>query len=125
MMANTAQAATITGTQVENDEYVITVDGTLSNGSIEPVQASCMEALSKGKQVRLHLRDVSAIDEGGRKMLQELAGRGIDLKANGLYSAYIVDEIQSAGRKGTAQLPVACGTPGNRARRLGETPQRE
>jgi hypothetical protein len=75
----------------------ITVDGTLSGESIEPVQTCCIQALSKGKPVRLHLRDVSAIDEQGRSMLRHLAAEGIDLMANGIYSSYIVDEIQSAG----------------------------
>jgi len=83
----------------EAASVTITIDGTLSNGSIEPVQTSCMEALSRRKQVRLHLRDVCAIDERGRKMLQLLAENGIDLTANGIYSSYIVDEIQSAHAK--------------------------
>ena len=75
----------------------ITVDGTLSGEGIEPVQSCCIEALTKGRPVRLHLRDVSAIDERGRTMLRHLAAEGVDLTANGIYSSYIVDEIQSAG----------------------------
>lgn len=77
----------------------ITVDGTLCDGSVETVRTTCMEALSKGKPVRLYLRDVSAMDERGRTMLRYLAAAGVDLAANGIYSSYIVDEIQSAGRK--------------------------
>jgi len=76
---------------------VITVDGMLSGEGIEPVQTCCMQEVSKGKPVRLHLRDVSAIDERGRTMLRHLAAEGVDLRANGIYSSYIVDEIQSAG----------------------------
>jgi len=75
----------------------ITVDGTLSGEGIEPVQTCCMEALSKGKPVRLHLRDVSAIDERGRTMLRYMAAQGVYLTANGIYSSYIVGDIQSAG----------------------------
>jgi flavoprotein len=77
----------------------ITVDGTLCDGSVETVRTCCTDALSKGKPVRLHLRDVSAIDERGRTMLRHLASAGVDLKANGIYSSYVVDEIQSAGRR--------------------------
>ena len=73
----------------------IIVDGTLSDESVEPVQTCCVEALSKGKPVRLHLREVSAIHESGRAMLRHLAAKGVDLTANGIYSSYIVDEIQS------------------------------
>jgi len=76
---------------------VITVDGMLSGEGIEPVQTCCMQEVSKGKPVRLHLRDVTAIDERGRGMLRQLAAEGIDLTANGIYSSYVVDEIQSAG----------------------------
>jgi hypothetical protein len=75
----------------------ITVDGTLSGEGIEPVQTCCIEALSRGKPVRLHLRDVSAIDERGRTMLRYMAAQGVYLTANGIYSSYIVGDIQSAG----------------------------
>jgi len=75
----------------------ITVDGTLSGEGIEPVQTCCIEALSKGTSVRLHLRDVSAIDERGRTMLRYMAAQGVYLTANGIYSSYIVGDIQSAG----------------------------
>ena len=74
----------------------ITVDGGLSAKTVEPVEACCFQALSKGKPVRLHLRDVSAIDELGRAMLRRLAAAGLDLTANGIYSSYIVNEIRSA-----------------------------
>ena len=73
----------------------ITVDGTLSGEGIEPVHSCCIQALSQGKPVRLHLRQVSAIDERGRTMLRQLAAEGVDLTANGIYSSYIVSEIQS------------------------------
>lgn len=75
----------------------ITVDGNLSGESVDPVETCCIEALPKGKPVRLYLRDVSAIDERGRTMLRRLAAEGVDLTANGIYSSYIVAEIQSAG----------------------------
>jgi len=76
----------------------ITVDGMLSGEGIEPVQTCCIQALSNGKPVRLHLRDVSAIDERGRTMLRHLAEEGVDVTANGIYSSYIVEEIRSASR---------------------------
>ena len=75
----------------------ITVDGKLTGESIEPVQTSCIQALSNGKPVRLYLRDVSVIDEQGRGMLRRLAAEGVDLSARGIYSSFIVNEIQSEG----------------------------
>jgi hypothetical protein len=75
----------------------ITVDGKLSGEGIEPVQVCCIQALCQGKSVRLYLREVSSIDESGRTMLGNLAAKGVDLAANGIYSSYIVAEIQAAG----------------------------
>lgn len=74
----------------------ITVDGKLSGDSVEPVESCCIQAISKGKPVRLYLRDVSTIDGRGRMLLRQLAQKGVALKASGIYSSYIVDEIQSA-----------------------------
>ena len=73
----------------------ITVDGKLSGDYVDPVETCCKQAISKGKPVRLYLRDVSTIDERGRTLLQELSKKGVGLNARGIYSSYIVDEIQS------------------------------
>jgi len=77
----------------------ITVDGKLAGEGIETVENCCREALKRKKPVCLHLRDVVAIDERGRSMLQNLVAYGVDLRANGIYSSYIVDQIQLAGLK--------------------------
>jgi hypothetical protein len=74
----------------------ITVDGKLSGDYVDPVETSCKQAISKGKPVRLYLRDVSTIDDRGRTLLRELAQTGVGLEARGIYSSYVVDEIQSA-----------------------------
>ena len=74
----------------------ITVDGKLSGDYVEPVETCCKQAISKGKPVRLYLRDVSMIDERGRTLLRDLVKTGVGLKASGVYSSYVVDEIQSA-----------------------------
>ena len=76
----------------------ITVDGTLSAESVEAVHTCCIQALTQGKPVRLHLRQVSAIDDHGRALLRQLAAKGVGLTADGIYSSYLVDEIQSADR---------------------------
>ena len=74
----------------------ITVDGKLSGDYVDPVETCCKQAISKGKPVRLYLRDVSTIDERGRMLLRELSQKGVGLKASGIFSSYVVDEIQSA-----------------------------
>ena len=79
----------------EAGSTTITVDGELSVDCLEAVETSCSQAISKGKPVLLYLRNVSMIDERGRALLQDLAAKGVVLKASGIYSSYIVDEIQS------------------------------
>jgi hypothetical protein len=49
----------------------------------------------KTNGLRLYLRDVSTIDERGRALLRKLVEKGVGLQASGIYSSYIVDEIQS------------------------------
>ena len=84
-------------TAEEPESTTITVDGKLSGEGVDLVEACCIQALSKGMAVRLHLRDVAAIDEHGRTTLRHLAAKGVDLTADGVYSSYVVDGIQSAG----------------------------
>ena len=73
----------------------VTVDGRLADDFVELVEVSCIQAISRLKPVLLYLRDVSLIDERGRALLRKLADQGVGLKASGVYSSYIVDEIQS------------------------------
>ena len=73
----------------------VTVDGRLAAEFVEPVEVCCIQAISKSKPVLLYLRDVSLIDVRGRALLRKLADKGVGLKASGVYSSYIVDEIQS------------------------------
>ena len=73
----------------------ITVDGRLADDFVDLVEICCIQAISKLKPVLLYLRDVSLIDERGRALLRKLAEKGVGLKASGVYSSYIVDEIQS------------------------------
>lgn len=71
----------------------ITVDGQLVRDGVEAVEASSRQAMGEGRPVRLYLRDVSHIDEGGRSLLSRLAGQGVHLSAAGVYSSYVVAEI--------------------------------
>ena len=80
----------------EAASITITVDGKLTGDWLEPVEACCTRAMSRGKPVSLYLRNVATIDERGRALLRDLARRGVGLTASGVYSSYIVDEVKSA-----------------------------
>jgi ABC-type transporter Mla MlaB component len=74
----------------------IAIDGQLASDYVEEVETSIRQAIEQHKHVHLFLRDVSHIDEAGHSLLSRLAAEGVELSAAGLYSSYVVTQIQSA-----------------------------
>jgi len=72
----------------------ITIDGELAGDDVKAVERWCVDAIRGRGSVRLFLREVSRIDEAGRMLLSRLAAKGIELSASGVYTSYIVGEIQ-------------------------------
>jgi hypothetical protein len=72
----------------------IAIDGQLVGEYIGEVEASIRKASEQRKNVHLFLRDISHIDETGHLLLSRLAARGVELSATGLYSSYVVNQIQ-------------------------------
>jgi hypothetical protein len=77
-------------TPEEEGATVLTVDGQLAREYINFVEESCNSAATKGKRVQLHLRDISAIDDAGRSLLHRLAHKGVEIRASGIYTSYVV-----------------------------------
>ena len=78
----------------EPNAITLTIDGQLVGEYVEAVKTSTHEAIEEKKPVHLFLRNVSHIDEHGRTLLAHLAAKGVQLSAAGLYSSYVVAEIQ-------------------------------
>jgi hypothetical protein len=75
----------------------IAIDGQLVGDYVEEVEASIRKAASEQrKNVHLFLRNISHIDETGHSMLSRLAAQGVELSASGLYSSYVINQIQHA-----------------------------
>jgi hypothetical protein len=74
----------------------IAIDGQLVGEYVEEVETSIRKAIERHKDVHLFLRDVSHIDETGHSLLSRLAAQGVELSASGLYSSYVVGQIQRA-----------------------------
>lgn len=74
----------------------ITIDGQLAGEYVEEVEASIRKASEQNKDVHLFLRDVSNMDCAGHSLLSRLSAQGVELSAAGLYSSYVVAEIQRA-----------------------------
>ncbi len=81
-------------TAEEPASTTITVDGKLSGEGVEAVEASCIQALSRGMAVRIQLHDVSAIDERDQDLPRLLVSQGVGLTANVIYSSSIVGETK-------------------------------
>ncbi len=77
----------------EPNGVTLTIDGQLVGEYVEAVKASTHEAIGEKKRVHLFLRNVSHIDEHGRALLANLAAKGVQLSAAGVYSSYIVEGI--------------------------------
>jgi hypothetical protein len=76
----------------------IAIDGQLVGEYVGEVEASIQKATEQRKNVHLFLRDVSHIDEMGHSLLSRVAAQGVELSAAGLYSSYVVSQIQRAIR---------------------------
>lgn len=76
----------------------ISLDGQLVGEYVGEVEASIQKASEQRKNVYLFLRDVSHIDETGHSLLSRVAAQGVELSAAGLYSSYVISQIQRALR---------------------------
>ena len=103
----------------EASKTLVTIDGQLSGEAVGLVQACCKEAESDGKPVHLFLRDVTAIDDGGRLLLQRLAGNGVRVSGRGVYTSYLIEELTTAAN-GCRSSPVDADDGVNKLR--GKTP---
>jgi ABC-type transporter Mla MlaB component len=72
----------------------IAIDGQLVGEYLEEVETSIQKASEQSKNVHLFLRDVSHIDETGHSLLSRLAAQGVELSAAGVYSSYVITQIQ-------------------------------
>jgi hypothetical protein len=77
----------------ERSGTVVTIDGELSGDSITVVETCCSQAEANRKPVSLFLRDVTTVDQAGTILLRRLAGRGVHLRAKGLYTSYLVQTL--------------------------------
>jgi hypothetical protein len=83
----------------EPSAVTVTIDGWVTGDYVDAVENSIQQAIGQQKPIHLFLRDVSQIDENGRKLLSRLATKGIQLSASGIYSSYVVAEIQREAAK--------------------------
>lgn len=109
----------------EPGAITLTVDGQLTGDYVDVVMKSVEQAIAACASICLFLRDVSFIDERGRKLLVNLAAKGVRLTARGVYSSFVVGQVApDPARQGSGaakKLPPArtdierriCGSSGS------------
>ena len=80
-------------TASNSNRLIISVDGEVAGEYVDVIESFVKQASGRGNPVCLHLRDVTAIDERGRALLERLGAKGVRLRAEGVYWSYIVAEI--------------------------------
>jgi hypothetical protein len=101
----------------EPSKTVVTIDGQLSGESVGLVETYCKEAESDGKPVYLFLRDVTAIDDGGRLLLRHLARNG-HVSRKGVYTSYAVEEWTTANKRQISPMDADDGVNQLRGKKL-------
>ncbi|MEO8593234.1 MAG: hypothetical protein ABI759_07930 [Candidatus Solibacter sp.] len=74
---------------------MLTLEGQLVGEYTTFIEESCNAALSNDRRVALQLMNVSTIDEAGRSLLRKLARQGIEIRASGIYTSYVVKSINA------------------------------
>ncbi len=80
----------------------ITVDGQVTGDCVATIETFVKQASAGGGLVNVFLRDVCTIDADGRALLSRLAAEGVHLRATGVYSSYVVAEINRFVRSRSA-----------------------
>jgi hypothetical protein len=95
-------------TKEEAERVVVEVDGQISGEYIDVLEDWCERAASKGKPVRLFLRDVTLFDRAAHAMLRRIVKKGVDLQASGVYTSYLVEGIRSRVATGATGANGKC-----------------
>lgn len=71
------------------------VEGTLSDGWVEALETSWLEAQAQlnGEPLRIDLSGVTYVDDKGRELLARMIQDGAELRANGIMTRAIIEEL--------------------------------
>ena len=92
------------------------IDGDLARGSVGVAEDLCRRILREGRRLLVVLREVPAVDESGRQLLERLARHGARLRGVGVYTSYLVERVSRRGpREAGLGTPVGLDCPGEQA----------
>lgn len=80
----------------EGSKLHLFVEGALSDGWVEALETSWLEARSQlnGEPLRIDLSDISYVDDRGRELLARMIQSGAKLRATGIMTRAVVEEIK-------------------------------
>ena len=90
----------------EGSKLHLFVEGTLSDGWVEALETSWLEARSQlnGEPLRIDLSDITYVDDRGRELLARMIQSGAKLSATGIMTRAIIKEItEMIARDGVIQ----------------------
>jgi anti-anti-sigma regulatory factor len=80
---------------------LVIIEGKLTGDYVQVAEACCLHVQSRRKPLVVFLKDVTAIDEAGQKLLCRLASHGVSVRASGIYTSYVVRQVLRACRTDT------------------------
>ena len=83
------------------------VEGTLAGDSVEVLEKSWLEAQTSrnGEPIRIDLSGVTWIDDKGRELLKRILQEGAELRAKGIMTRSVVEELIEEISGGDATRP--------------------
>lgn len=80
----------------EGSKLHLFVEGTLSDGWVDALETSWLEAQPQlnGEPLRIDLSDITYVDDRGRELLARMIQSGAKLSATGIMTRAVVEEIK-------------------------------
>jgi anti-anti-sigma regulatory factor len=69
------------------------LEGRLTGAWVEELKTCWQQAAAANQQVRVRLKEVTFVDESGRKLLADMHRQGVTLAAEGCMTKAIIEEI--------------------------------
>lgn len=79
----------------EHSKEYLLVEGTLSGDCVDELEKSWLEAQTRShdERIRIDLSGISYVDDKGRQLLARMIREGEELKATGVMTRAIIEEI--------------------------------
>lgn len=81
-------------TAIQDDSVHMSITGEIRSESVETVESACLKACAEYAQVTVIVNNVTEFDADGFAMLRRLVIAGVQIRASGIYSQYILKKAE-------------------------------